>query len=180
MKKLCSLVMGATLALFAASTASAFDFDEVTPQEAYDEAVYEGAIILDVRTASEFIWVGHPNIENVVNISYKVDRKDEFVVNRAFICDVDKLFGAAPDTRIITMCRSGKRSVDAAAALVDAGYTNVASMLDGFQGGLKDDFGYRTGTGWMNSELPGHTSKIGAGDYYILKGWKNSCDKGCK
>ncbi len=178
MKKFCSLVIGATLALFAASTASAFD--NITPVEAYDEAVYEGAIILDVRTASEFIWVGHPNIGNVVNISYKVDRKDEFVVNPAFICDVDKLYGAAPDTRIITMCRSGKRSVDAAAALEDAGYTNVASMIDGFQGGGKDEFGYRTVNGWMNSGLPGHTSKIGAGDYYIFKGWRNSCLHNCK
>jgi hypothetical protein len=39
-------------------------------------------------------------------------------------------------------------------------------MLDGFEGGGKDQYGYRTINGWKNSGLPGHTSKVGADDYY--------------
>lgn len=39
-------------------------------------------------------------------------------------------------------------------------------MVDGFEGGLKDVYGYRTTTGWKNSGLTGHTIKVGADDYY--------------
>ena len=39
-------------------------------------------------------------------------------------------------------------------------------MLDGFEGGGKDQYGYRTINGWKNSGLPGHTSNVGADDYY--------------
>lgn len=164
MKKLYSLVIGTALAITAATTVSAFD--NLTPLEAYNAVVNNGAYILDVRTDAEFIWVGHPNVDNVVNISYKIVRKGQFITNPSFLSDVDEVFGAAKDTHIIVMCRSGKRSLDAADELDAAGYTNVSNMLDGFEGGGKDEYGYRTVNGWKNSSLPGHTSAVGAGDYY--------------
>jgi rhodanese-related sulfurtransferase len=72
------------------------------------------------------------------------------------------------------MCRSGVRSIDAAKALEAAGYTNVSNMLYGFEGTKVDDNGYRTINGWKNANLdnpvlPGHTSSVGAGDYYKEK-----------
>lgn len=164
MKKLYSLVIGIALVVTAATTSSAFD--NMTPVDAYNAAVDNGAYILDVRTDAEFIWVGHPNVENVLNISYKIEKKGVFITNPSFISDIDEIFGAYKDTHFITMCRSGKRSVDAALALEAAGYTNVSNMLDGFEGGVKDEYGYRTVNGWKNSGLPGHTSKVGADDYY--------------
>ena len=164
MNKLYSLALGTALAIITVTTASAYD--NLTPIEAYDAVVSNGAYILDVRTDAEYIWVSHPNVENVVNISYKIVKKDEFIVNPSFISDVDEIFESAKDAHIIIMCRSGKRSTAAADALELAGYTNVSNMLDGFQGGAKDEYGYRTINGWMNSGLPGHTTKIGADDYY--------------
>ena len=164
MKNLKSLITGIAMVFIAGSAASAYE--NLMPGEAYNQVVNNGAYILDVRTDAEYIWVGHPNVENVLNLSYKIEQKGSFITNPSFISDVDELFGAAKDSMIITMCRSGKRSVAAALALEAEGYTNVYNMLDGFEGGGKDAYGYRTINGWKNSGLPGHTSKVGAYDYY--------------
>lgn len=164
MKPWNKLITGMALTFITATTASAYE--NLMPVEAYNAVVSDGAYILDVRTDAEYIWVGHPNVENVVNISYKIENKGIFITNPSFISDVAEVFGAAKDTPIITMCRSGQRSVDAALALESAGYTNIFNMLDGFEGGGKDQYGYRTINGWKNSGLPGHTSKVGADDYY--------------
>lgn len=154
-----------SLGLFLSTSALAYT--NLTPQEAYDAVINNDDVyILDVRTDGEFIWVGHPNIENVVNISYKIEQKKQWITNPSFVSDVDSIFGAVKNTHIITMCRSGQRSVDAAIVLENAGYTNVSNMLDGFEGGGKDQYGYRTINGWKNSSLPGHTSSVGSTDYY--------------
>ncbi len=160
----CRFAAGIVFALAAASTASAYD--NLTPQQSHDAVVYDGAHIVDVRTAAEFIWVGHPNVPNVVNVSYKIEKKGEFITNPSFVSDVNGIFGGNKDAHLILMCRSGARSVAAALALEAAGYTNVANMLEGFEGEGKDSYGYRTVDGWKNSGLPGHTSSVGAGDYY--------------
>lgn len=165
MKKFYSLVVAFAM-LLAATTASAYT--DLTPIQGYDAVVNEGAYILDVRTEAEFIWVGHPNVSNVVNISWEIENHGQFILNPSFISDVNEIFGAAKDTHIITMCRSGARSVAAALALEAAGYTNVSNMLKGFEGDVHktENLGYRTLNGWKNSGLPGHTSKVGATDYY--------------
>ena len=121
------------------------------------------AYILDVRTEAEWMYVGHPGINNqgqgaeldgkVVNISYKIWKKKIFVVNGSFIKDVEEVFEDKDTIILIVMCRSGKRSKDAASALEDAGYSNVYNMTTGFQGG-KDDYGYRTVNGWVIDGWP--------------------------
>uniref|UniRef100_UPI0040565F1B rhodanese-like domain-containing protein n=1 Tax=Candidatus Electronema sp. TaxID=2698783 RepID=UPI0040565F1B len=160
----CRFAAGIILTLAAATTASAYD--NLTPLVSHDAVVHDGAYILDVRTAAEFIWVGHPNVPNVVNVSWKIEKKGAFITNPSFVTDVNDTFGNAKDTHLILMCRSGVRSLAAAAALEAAGYTNVSNMLDGFEGEGKDQYGYRTVNGWKNSGLPGHTSAVGASDYY--------------
>ena len=164
MKKLHSFVIGTVLVIIASTTASAFD--DLTPLEAHDAVVYNGAYILDIRTAEEFIWVGHPNIENVINISFKIEKRGAFITNPSFISEVDEIFGEAKNTHIITMCRTGPRGAAAALALEGAGYTNVSNMLEGFEGPGIDGFGYRTVNGWKNSGLPGHNTKVINDDYY--------------
>ncbi|WP_243633813.1 rhodanese-like domain-containing protein [Motiliproteus coralliicola] len=65
---------------------------------------------------------------------------------------------AKPGTPIIVMCRSGStRSAPAVNLLADQGYTNVWTVVDGFEGGkLKqgDSKGVRAQNGWRNSGLP--------------------------
>ena len=148
-------------------------YDDVTPTEAYAMATTDANVyLLDVRTEGEWTWVGHPG-ENrlgdgaalagkVVNISYKIDHKNEFVINPSFISDVDELFESNPNVELITMCRSGKRSRDAAAALESAGYT-AHNLASGFEGS-SDAKGYRTVNGWKVDGFPYTTSGVGYQD----------------
>jgi rhodanese-related sulfurtransferase len=65
--------------------------------------------------------------------------------------------GKGQETRIILMCRSGKRSAQAARILHIAGYRNVYTVIDGFEGDkLKsgERAGQRLVNGWKNSDLP--------------------------
>ena len=153
---------------------NAFGYDDVSPSEAAD-MVAGGAFILDVRTPQEWNWVGHPG-ENklsegayleghVLNVAYEVyhegySKGDVLIVNTQFVKDVKRLLNK--NDAIITMCRSGVRSVKAAKALEDAGFTDVHNMLTGFEG-EKDGAGYRTVNGWKVDELPYNYS--GVGDY---------------
>ncbi len=127
--------------------------------------------ILDVRSEAEWIYVGHPGPNKlhegedlagkVVNVSYKIWKKKLFIVNPSFVSDVKDLF-EDKNIVLIVMCRSGKRSKDAASALEDAEYTNVYNMTTGFQGD-RDGSGYRTVNGWVIDGLP--YADGGAGRY---------------
>lgn len=155
MKKVLLLAVG-TAMLLAATTVSAYD--NLTPADANGYVVNNGAYILDVRTEAEFIWVGHPNVtpNNVVNVPWQKENKGSLILNPTFLSDVEEFFGANKDAHIITMCRSGVRSVAAALALESAGYTNVSNMLKGYEGD-KNSSGYRVINGWKNTlGLKGH------------------------
>jgi rhodanese-related sulfurtransferase len=55
------------------------------------------------------------------------------------------------------MCRSGDRSARAADDLTTAGFTQVYSVVDGFEGDLAKDgpnAGRRAVNGWKNKALP--------------------------
>ena len=174
MKRQIVAIVMLTLMVFAGN---AFAYNDVIPSEAADMVTNEGAFILDVRTPQEWNWVGHPG-ENkldepegtylegyVLNVAYMVyhegySKGDVLIVNTQFVKDVERLLNK--DVAIITMCRSGKRSVMAADALEAAGFINVYNMTTGFEGG-KDDAGYRTINGWKVDGLPYNYS--GVGDY---------------
>ena len=171
MKKFATIIVLAFMVL----VGSAYAYTDVTPEEAAAGVVESGAFILDVRTPQEWNWVGHPGINgtgegayldgHVLNVSYEVyhegySKGDVLIVNTHFVKDVKRLL--RQDDPIITMCRSGGRSVSAAIALEAAGFTNVYNMLTGFEGS-KDTNGYRTINGWKVDGLPYNYS--GVGDY---------------
>ena len=169
-RQIVAIVMLALMAF----AGNAFAYGDVYPSEAA-AMVADGAFILDVRTPQEWNWVGHPGINKlgdgaylegyVLNVAYMVyhegySKGDVLIVNTQFVKDVERLLNK--DAVIITMCRSGQRSVSAALALEAAGYTNVNNMLTGFEGGT-DNKGYRTINGWKIDGLPYNYS--GVGDY---------------
>ncbi|MDG2034391.1 MAG: rhodanese-like domain-containing protein, partial [Rhodospirillales bacterium] len=68
----------------------------------------------------------------------------------------EEIAAACPDkqTKILIMCRSGVRSIDAAIAATVAGYTQAYNVLEGFEGD-KDASGHRGNTGgWKHRGLP--------------------------
>ena len=59
--------------------------------------------------------------------------------------------------KIVLMCRSGSRSAKAANLLHQAGYENVYSVVEGFEGDKAKEGkfkGQRVVNGWKNSDLP--------------------------
>ena len=75
---------------------------------------YDGAILIDVREASEYK-SGH--LDNAINIPYKD------IVN-----GVSRISGVSFDTPIVVYCKSGGRSSQAFSSLKSAGYTNVYDL----------------------------------------------------
>ncbi len=124
----------------------------VSPQEAwqlYQEL--DGAVILDVRTRAEFVFVGHPKGAVNIPLLYWDEMKGQMVPNPDFMSMVEARF--SKDTPLIVICRSGGRSLRAAMMLKGAGYKTVINVAEGFEG-KKDKQGKRTIGGWKNADLP--------------------------
>ncbi|MDX2504664.1 MAG: rhodanese-like domain-containing protein [Gammaproteobacteria bacterium] len=118
---------------------------EVSAARAYLESIVQDTdtVIIDVRTIEEHMG-GHP--EGSYNVPYPhiYNRQRSDAKPYAYIPQNDADFiyyvnalGLAKDTPIITMCRTGYRSVGAGNLLADEGYTNVRNMWQGFKGNLK-------------------------------------------
>jgi len=106
--------------------------DNLHPTKAY-EIITESpnTLLIDCRTEVEFYYVGHP--VDAINVEWNT--APEFEVNPHFADDVLRMAGRK-DRPIILICRSGKRSVDAGLELEQHGFTQVANVLEGFEGEL--------------------------------------------
>jgi rhodanese-related sulfurtransferase len=100
----------------------------VTPIEA-DALLKDGWAYLDVRSIPEFEG-GHPT--GAVNIPLLHMAGGRMAPNQAFQSVVEANF--AKDAKIVVGCKAGGRSLQAAALLEAAGYTNVVDMRGGFHG----------------------------------------------
>ncbi|RTE67512.1 sulfurtransferase [Amphritea opalescens] len=141
-----------------------------TAAEAWDMMQQnDAAILVDVRDPIEIKFTGFATPTRihvpwmVADTTIWSDKQGGWamVKNPNFVQQVtDKLkqLGATVDTPIIMMCRSGStRSAPAVNVLAEQGYTNVWTVVDGFEGGkLKegDSKGVRAVNGWRNSGLP--------------------------
>ncbi|MES9990606.1 MAG: rhodanese-like domain-containing protein [Candidatus Thiodiazotropha sp.] len=126
-------------------------------------------IFVDIRTRAEIAFVGMPQISDA-NIPYAIpgdwdnwdEKKKTFKLepNSSFLLSIDdlvKVKGGNKETHIILMCRSGSRSAKATNLLKKSGYSNVYTVVDGFEGDKAksgDLKGQRVVNGWKNSGLP--------------------------
>ncbi len=113
------------------------------------------AVLVDVRTDAEWMYVGVPNLQSVakqvVMIQWQVFPGMQ--VNAGFIEELRQM-RITPAHRIYFLCRSGVRSMAAARAAVQAGFPHAYNIADGFEGPL-DGQGHRgTVAGWKASGLP--------------------------
>ena len=135
---------------------------------ALKESKGKTTLLLDIRTQAEIAFVGEADAVDA-NIPYLLadfsawdDKKARFKLspNADFVNKVGDLVakaGLKKDATIILMCRSGDRSAKAADDLTDAGYTNVYSLVEGFEGDVAKDgpnAGKRMVNGWKNAGLP--------------------------
>lgn len=120
----------------------------LAPVDAWGLIVTGVATLLDVRTAEERCFVGR--VAEGLHVPWACGT----ALNRnpRFVRDVEKLLPR--DALVLLLCRSGKRSAQAAEALAKAGFVNVFNICEGFEGDL-DDQGRRGGrNGWRHAGLP--------------------------
>lgn len=129
---------------------------DITPEEAWKMLSEQNeTVLVDVRTKAEWNYVGVPDLSDLSKDNILIEWVDfpNGAPNPDFI---DQLDAAVPDkdTPIFFLCRTGVRSIGAAIAATDAGYTNSYNILEGFEGG-PDEQGHRGRTsGWQGLNLP--------------------------
>jgi rhodanese-related sulfurtransferase len=127
------------------------------------------ALFLDVRTPAEVTFLGMP-AQADANVPYMKEPdfpawdgvKGTFKLepNPDFLPELRRRLsakGLTPNDTIVLICRSGDRSAAAANLLAEAGFRNVYSVVDGFEGDIAADgpnAGQRVVNGWKNAGLP--------------------------
>lgn len=144
----------------------------MTPQQAYDLKMKEknAVLFLDIRTRAEAMYVGMakdvdalvPFVEHAEIMNEWDDKRTMYKVepNQDFIPEMERRLkekGLGKEATIVLICRSGDRSSKASDRLEMAGYKNVFSVAEGFEGdtakgGAND--GQRAVNGWKNAKLP--------------------------
>ncbi len=115
------------------------------------------AILVDIRSTMEYLFVGHP--QGAVHVAW-IDEPD-WTVNPEFVTEIRKLLlGGAVCTddahcaEVILICRSGKRSLEAGKALLEQGFQRVFHVSEGFEGELDADHHRSSQGGWRFHGLP--------------------------
>lgn len=127
---------------------------DLTPTQAWELLSSDAdAVLVDVRTQAEWVFVGVPDLSPIGK--------------RAVLAEWSTL-GAGPDpgafvqavseqvdpgAPVVLLCRSGHRSAAAAHALTAAGLGPAYNVTDGFEGPL-DAEGHRGARGWRADGLP--------------------------
>jgi rhodanese-related sulfurtransferase len=115
------------------------------------------AVLIDVRSSMEFLFVGHPT--GAVHVAW-ID-EPSWDINPDFVAEVRRvMLGGVSQTAdaktppIILICRSGKRSLEAGETLLAAGLQHVYNVDEGFEGELNDQHQRSRLGGWRFHELP--------------------------
>ena len=140
----------------------------VTAVEAAEMKENQDALFIDIRSRAEVAFLGLPTAVDVhmpymvmpMMASFNMDKGAyDLEMNPDFL-SVFKAYaaenGVSTDSPIILMCRSGSRSARAADLLADIGYTQVYSLVDGYEGDKAKggpSKGRRKVNGWRNAGL---------------------------
>jgi len=115
------------------------------------------AVLIDVRSNMEFLFIGHP--KGAISVPWI--EEPHWTINPNFADEVRKVMlggvshlddvASAP---VVLICRSGKRSLEAGKLLLKEGFAGVYNVSDGFEGELDDDHHRSTLGGWRFHGLP--------------------------
>jgi Rhodanese-related sulfurtransferase len=136
---------------------SVFSVHEITPPEAWEILqANPRATLVDVRSSMEFEYVGHP--VNAVNIPWK--EAPHWNINQDFAAMVRSVLACRHEdadpvsTPLLLICRSGRRSLEAAEELARHGFREVYNIKQGFEGDRDGAKHRSTINGWRNHNLP--------------------------
>lgn len=133
--------------------------NELSPVAAYHylQENPERSMLVDIRSSMEYLFVGHP--VGSVHIAW-IDEPD-WDINPNFVSEVQRLlenrckgFDAKTEAAVVLCCRSGKRTKDAGAALLAAGFQNILHVDEGFEGERDENHHRSTLGGWRFHGLP--------------------------
>ncbi len=123
-----------------------------------------GIVFVDVRDPIEVSFVGHAEgTDAVVPVELATHRFNDkggdyaMAANPGFVAEVTALMareGKGRDDPVFLICRSGNRSAAAGRMLIEAGFTNVWNLVEGFEGDRDKASGHRDTNGWRNAGLP--------------------------
>lgn len=131
----------------------------LSPQEAW-ELLQDNprAILIDVRSNMEYLFVGHP--VGAIHVPW-IDEPD-WQINPQFVTQIRKLLlggvcaadGDVSCAPVILICRSGKRSLEAGKLLAKNGFKEVYNVSEGFEGDLDGSHHRSSVGGWRFRGLP--------------------------
>jgi len=107
------------------------------------------AVLIDVRTKMEYLFVGHPL--KAIHIAWK--EAPSWQQNTNFIHDIQEIV-TDKQTPILLLCRSGQRSLAAAKTLESIGYSHLINIHEGFEGDLNSNQQRGKLGGWRYHGLP--------------------------
>lgn len=123
----------------------------LTPRQTYEFLRQNPeALLVDCRSETEFMYVGHP--VGAEHLAWQ-DGPD-WEIDPRFAERMKRLVGGSLDRPIALICRSGQRSLHAGACLETAGFTAVINVLEGFEGPLDEAHHRGTLGGWRHAGLP--------------------------
>lgn len=129
-------------------------FRELSPIEAYSEIENTpNAVLIDCRTPAEWHLTGTPDLSQLNKQVAMIPLSDE--TGRPNPEFLDKVRELTPEsTPLLLLCRVGGRSANACTLLASAGYTNLANILEGFEGRANENGHRNSFEGWKFHQLP--------------------------
>lgn len=117
------------------------------------------AILIDVRTRSEWAFVGLPDLGSLGRRPVLAEwlTFPENRINADFVAQLTEQLegmGASRKAELYFICRSGGRSRQAALAMTAAGWESCHNVAEGFEGPLDAERHRGTQSGWKAEGLP--------------------------
>lgn len=129
---------------------------DLSPRQVWDALLHDPrTVLIDVRTKAEWNFVGAPDLSQLGRNALTIEWQSfpGMALNDHFLEDAIAALPADKSTPIYLLCRSGVRSLKAAHALAERGYTTW-NISGGFEGDLDQD-GHRGAVGgWKAAGLP--------------------------
>jgi len=120
----------------------------VSPTEAWELFSSGAALIVDVRTNEERKFVGH--VADTLHVPWATGTA--MTRNPRFVRELENK--VKKDQIVLFLCRSGKRSTEAAIAATKAGFVNAFNILEGFEGDIDAQQQRGHLGGWRSHALP--------------------------
>lgn len=115
------------------------------------------AILIDVRSSMEFLFVGHPvgalNVPWIEAPLWQVNPDFTPQVRQVMLGGLSHEAGI-DSVPVILICRSGRRSLEAGHKLLEEGFASVHYVIGGFEGDLDAEKHRSSINGWRFGGLP--------------------------